>query len=292
MKAAALSLAGCRFSSPGEYLACLKKNLQAEKGKVQLVVLPAWLALLAAYRWGELGNPGTLAESLSAFLLLPGSWHEDFRQLHASLAADFSVYLVAGTDFLPGERGISHVACLFSPRGELAGYQEQLYLSRQERQWGLIRGDDARVFPTELGKVAMMVGTDAWYPEVGRILALKGAEIVCHCGAMEAAGENRWRQLAGMWQQVQQNQFFCVESQLVGRIAGTEFSAESLVHAPCEMTENYTGILSRGGTDGKPVAAVLANGLRKQVIAGYPLMELLNPAAYGELYGGRRENEF
>jgi predicted amidohydrolase len=278
MKAAALSLAGYKFASPREYLAGLAENLTA--GDIRLVVLPAYLALFLAYRCGELGNPASFPEALSLFFKLPRSWHDNFREMHACLAARLSAYLVSGTDFEPGEQGVWHTACLFSPRGELMGVQEQLFLSRQDKKWGLTRGNEAPVFETELGNLGLVVGTDAWYPEVGRILSLKGANILCHCGALPAAGENRWRQLAGMWQQVQQTQVFCVESQLVAEIAGTRFAAESVIHAPCEMTDGLTGVSGRGGLDGKPVTAVLDEAARQQVAEGYPLRSLLNPAAY------------
>ncbi len=164
------------------------------------------------------------------------------------------------------------------------GWQRQLFLSRAEREMGLVRGTDVKVFETGMGRVGIIVGTDAWYPEVGRVLALKGVDVVCHCGAL-ATGVNKWRQLAGIWQQVQQNQFFCVESQLAACITDKEFAAESLVHAPCEMTDGYEGILARGGLDGLPVTAELDQEKRRQVVDSYPLLKLLNFGAYGELCG-------
>ena len=88
-----------------------------------------------------------------------------------------------------------------------------------------------------------------------------------------------------MWQQVQQNQFFCLESQLTAAFAGIEFAAESMVHAPCEMTQGYTGILARGGSDGDPVEAELDFGQLREVVGGYPLLKLLNATAYMGLCG-------
>jgi predicted amidohydrolase len=59
------------------------------------------------------------------------------------------------------------------------------------------RGEELRVFNTELGKLGIVVYNDSWYPEVNRILALQDAEIICHPGALPEE-HNSCRQLAGM----------------------------------------------------------------------------------------------
>ena len=104
---------------------------------------------------------------------------------------------------------------------------------------GLARSTSAEVFATPFGTLGIIVGTDAWYPETGRILALSGAGLICH---RSRAGRNHtWLQFAGMWSQVQQNQFFCVESQLCTEIAGYRAGGNTLIHAPCEMTAGSSG---------------------------------------------------
>jgi predicted amidohydrolase len=249
-----------------------------------LLVFPAHLGLLLAFSCGDLGRPSSLAEAALSSFKLPLHWHEDFLDIQIQIARRLGAYLVPGSVLTPGRDGFSHSACLISPAGEVLGYQRQLFLSREERELGLARGNDAVIFETGAGRIGIIIGTDAWYPEVSRVLALKGAEVICHCGAL-IKGANRWRQLAGMWQQVQQNQFFCLESQLTASLAGAEFAAESLVHAPCEMTEGYTGILARNGENDELVVAELDFNKRLEVVAGYPLLNLLNPTAYMGLYG-------
>ncbi|HHZ00570.1 MAG TPA: carbon-nitrogen hydrolase family protein, partial [Tissierellia bacterium] len=155
--------------------------------------------------------------------------------------------------------------------------------------WGLARGTSTDVFDTPFGKLGIIVGTDAWYPETGRILALSGAGLICHPGALPEP-KHTWLQFAGMWSQVQQNQFFCVESQLCTEIAGWRAGGETLIHAPCEMTAAGSGILARGGEDGRPVTAELDDNRRREVISRYPLLKLLQPEAYSPIYpekGGR-----
>jgi predicted amidohydrolase len=284
MRAVAMSFVKADFCTGEGFFDYVLKTVPPgyDRGKF-LLVFPAHLGLLLAYRCGDLGRPSSLAEAIESSFKLPQHRHDYFMEIQKQIARRLGAYLVPGSVFTPGRNGFSHTASLISPTGEILGYQHQIFLSRDERKMGLTRGRDAEIFETDLGKLGIIIGTDAWYPEVGRVLALKGAEVVCHCGAL-IKGASKWRQLAGMWQQVQQNQFFCLESQLTAFFAGTEFEAESLVHAPCEMTEGYTGILARGSRDSELAAAELDFDKRLEVVGGYPLLKLLNPAAYMDLY--------
>ncbi|MBS4032557.1 MAG: carbon-nitrogen hydrolase family protein [Clostridiales bacterium] len=284
MRAAALSFAGSDFITRQGFKEHVYKTVPPGGDDELLLVFPQHLALLLAFRCKELGQPLSLAEAFAAFMKLPHSWHREYLNMQHEIARSLSAYLVPGSLWLQ-DGGIYSSSCLISPGGEMLGYQRQIFLSRQERELGLSRGEEAEVFETGIGRLGIIIGTDAWYPEVGRVLALKGAEVVCHCGAL-SAGENRWLQLAGMWQQVQQNQFFCVESQLAAEIAGQKFAAESLLHAPCEMTAGFEGILARGGLGGEPVSAELDKEKRLQVVNSYPLLKLLNPMAYEDMSGG------
>jgi predicted amidohydrolase len=69
-----------------------------------------------------------------------------------------------------------------------------------------------------------LAGNDARNPEVGRIMALQGADLRLHCGALEG-NQTCWLQTAAMWAQVQQNQVFAVEAQLSTTVAVSSFGA-------------------------------------------------------------------
>lgn len=283
MRVAALSFGDLDVMSAEGYQQYLRQKLAFLAGEQHcLTVLPGLAGLFLAFRFGVLGQVQCLNEAVHRVIESAESWEEGFEQIHREAAQSLSTWLVPGSLFVKENGRIYLETILISPGGDVAGRQRQTFLSRREKAWGLSRGTDFSVFETDLGRVGLILGTDAWYPETGRILGLKGADMVCHCGAVPAA-ENIWRQLAGMWQQVQQNQFFCVESQLCREFAGEAFQAKSLIHAPCEMTDGFTGILASGTDDGLPVTAVLDAQRRKRVIANYPLLKLLNPAAYGPL---------
>ncbi|MFW6270965.1 MAG: carbon-nitrogen hydrolase family protein, partial [Bacillota bacterium] len=54
--------------------------------------------------------------------------------------------------------------------------------------------------------------------------------------------ENPARQISGMWNQVQQNLFFAVESGFNGRLIDRFLWGNSFIHAPLEMTEEDNGL--------------------------------------------------
>ena len=327
MKAVSLNFSRGSFGTPKEYRIYLINLLKPYKNEENcLVVLPGYSGLLLALNSGTLGTTANFRETYQAYLELPASWHEDLLSLHIQTARQLSLFMVCGTDTLTMNAKKYIVSYLVSPQGKILGCQKQLFLSREERSLGISRGEDAEVFSTSLGKIGLMLGSDAYYPEVGRILALNGAEMVCHCGALpgeQTEIPNYWRQMTGMWPQVQQNQFFCVESQLLTTIAGRNFQGSSCILAPCEMTGDKSGFLAWGGSspgwlsreelsheklspavqtpeelesDGpglikparmiptsEPLEAHLNFEAREKVIKNYPLLKLLNPAAYGPL---------
>ncbi|MEW5785022.1 MAG: nitrilase-related carbon-nitrogen hydrolase [Bacillota bacterium] len=277
MRVAALSLAGVRLDGLSRYsedLAGLLRGLN-----VQLAVLPAHTGLLLAWHTGILAEAANFSEVFRLFQKKVSDWHSIFTELHGALAKETGVYLLAGTVLESDQGRFYQTAYLFNPRGEICGSQRQTHLNREERQLGLSRGTELALFSIEGISAGIISGTDCRHPETGRILALQGADILLHPGAMEA-GFNCWAQAAGVWAQVQQNQFWAVEAQLCAAIAGRSFAAESAVIGPCEATPALSGYLARGGAAAPAVSAALDQEARAKIKKSLPMLELLNPKAY------------
>jgi predicted amidohydrolase len=284
MRVVTLSFYGADFTTPAEYKSYISNQLAPflENDVSPLVVLPGLAGLYLAWRFGSLGQPNTPKGFYHTFNALSSHVREELNSLHRDIAKTNRCWLIPGTVPVTEAGALFHEARLITPEGELIGQQRQVFLSIQERSLGLSRSDDLYVFTADQVKLGILLHTDAFYPETGRILAAKGAQIVVHCGALPF-GDNRYVQLSGIWQQVQQNQFFAVESQLWADLAGNAFGAQSIIHAPCEMTSGYTGILNEGGNTAETVSAILDFEAREKVISGYSLLKLLNPIAYTPL---------
>lgn len=277
IRTAALSLAGLPVERPGDYAAALTSLL--EKLQVRLAVLPAHTSFLLCAAGGHLGEMRDFTGAFKIFMQKSTEWNEQYLQLHGSLARENELYLVAGTTVEEADGRFYHTSYLFGPDGKICGRQRQTHLSREERALGLSRGEELLLFDLSGMKTGIIVGTDARHPEVGRILALEGAALVIHCGAL-AAGRESAAQLAGIWAQVQQNQFWAVEAQLKGSICNRFFGAQCAVIGPCEVTPGLTGYLDREAAEKPFAAAEPAEADRQRIKSDYPLLSLLHPEAY------------
>jgi predicted amidohydrolase len=276
----ALSLSENSFSSPLEYEHSIEQIAGDAQIEADLLVLPAHSALLFAWNCGLIKKVSSFREAVSSYLEKCEEINGEFLNSHIKLAKSLNLYVISGTILEREGDKIYHTSTALNKKGRVSGKQRQTHLSALEQKLGICRGNELQVFNTDLGKIGIVVGNDSWYPEVSRILALQGADIICHPGALNADHSSSWRQLSGMWREVQQNQFFCVESQLTARIGGESFSAQSAVHAPCEMTEGKSGYLALGKTGQEWVSAHLDFSARERVINNYPLLSFLNREAY------------
>lgn len=277
MRVAAFSLAGLPVEEPRGYAAALSALLV--KLQVRLAVLPAHTSFLLCAARGCLGETGDFSDSYKLFMQESTRWNEEYLRLHSSLARENALYLVAGTTVEEAGGVFYHTSYCFGPDGEVRGWQRQTHLSREERALGLVRGEELRLFDLEGMKMGLIVGADALHPEVGRIFALEGADLVAHSGAL-AAGRDSMAQPARIWAQAQQNQFWAVEAQLKGSIRNRSFGAQSAVIGPCEVTPGATGYLDRATAKEPFALAELVEADRQKIKSEYPLLRLLRPEAY------------
>lgn len=175
---------------------------------------------------------------------------------HASrVAAELDTHVVAGPTVELSGGGHFIVAHVWGRDGALVGVQRQTHLSRVESESGFVRGDEISVFDIGGMSLGVVVGSDAWHPEVGRIMALRGVDLVAAVGVggafaevtpedgirddnrrnSAASGGHRWGGIDALWAQVQENQFWAVAT-----------GASSAVLAPCGITAGMTGYLSCG----------------------------------------------
>jgi len=255
--------------------------LQAARSGAGLVVLPAFCLQAAAG-----AGPAEVFTGNSPS-------RDELLQEALSIARDARCFLVPGTVVLPveeegkGSQGAAfrHVAWLISPDGDLVGEQAQTHTTAQEEASGLVRSDRLEVFPALGVKVGMLVGLDAWVPEVARILTLEGAVVLVAPLAMPAPYSEA-RQLAGVWQVVQQNQVFGIESCLVGEVGGTLYTGRSAVTAPCEAVPDESGFVVRAPSPEGSLTVMggMDSGAREETLAAYNVLEGLNIGLYRRVF--------
>lgn len=175
-----------------------------------------------------------------------------YVETYGELARTFGVTVVAPSAYVPDplDGVVRNVAAVFGPGGDLVGAQAKVILHHEDES--LVQaGTGWEVIPTEVGSLGLMVGGDVLFPEVGRLLASHGAEILIGMGACpDIALYNKLR--SGMLARMQDNQLFGLVSFMVGdNQLGTDkrapYVGKSAIFAPQELTPRYSGVLVEMG---------------------------------------------
>jgi deaminated glutathione amidase len=143
----------------------------------ELVVLPE----TATTGW----TPGVDAETLWGLVSdVPGPVTEPIQET----AGRLGVHVVLGTYERGGRRGTVHnTAVLVGPSGEVLGSYRKTHLFCGEDRAGggwATPGDRAAVVDTELARIGLTICFDGDFPELARVEAVLGAEVICRPSAL------------------------------------------------------------------------------------------------------------
>jgi predicted amidohydrolase len=115
---------------------------------------------------------------------VPGS----IVQPYLDVAAELGIHLVLGSYERGPERGVVYnAAVVIGPSGRLLGRYRKTHPfghERADRGGWVTPGEDTLVVDTELGKIGVIICFDGDYPELSRITAIQGAEIICRPSAL------------------------------------------------------------------------------------------------------------
>ena len=102
----------------------------------------------------------------------------DVLGLFQGLAIKYAVNIVAGSHYAEEDGHLVNVSYLCRRDGSV-DRQLKLHITPNERRWwGVRAGDAVNVFETDRGKVAISICYDVEFPEVARIAAMQGAQIL------------------------------------------------------------------------------------------------------------------
>lgn len=146
----------------------IKKAIQmADKVEADLLVLPELCT--TGYLFKNRNELEDLAESISE-----GETVKHFLNLSKKKKMNI-VFGMAEKD----ENGIFNSSVLITPQGNINTYRK-LHLFWEEKFLFTPGNKELEVFDVDDTKIGMMVCFDWIFPEVARVVALKGAEIICH----------------------------------------------------------------------------------------------------------------
>jgi predicted amidohydrolase len=101
-----------------------------------------------------------------------------YLEIFQRMSIKYDVNIIGGTQFTIEDGELFNVAYLFRRDGTIER-QYKLHVTPSERRWWGVRpGKTVRVFDTDRGKIAILVCYDVEFPEVARIAAAQGAQIL------------------------------------------------------------------------------------------------------------------
>lgn len=119
----------------------------------------------------EASRPGQAARQLAEFT-------PQYLELFTEMAVKYDVNVIGGSQFVVEHDTLYNIAYLFRRDGSI-GKQYKIHITPSERKWwGVSPGNRVEVFETDCGTVAIQVCYDIEFPELTRIAAQKGAQII------------------------------------------------------------------------------------------------------------------
>ncbi len=243
------------------------EEVMGSDGDVQLVIFPE--LAVNGYECGELYEQTSEAypdgESIKAM---------------AEQAKKHNVHIVFG--FVEkaekdGRTVLYNSAALIDSSGTPIGCYRKSHLVEGEETKYFEKGTEYDVYDTSIGKIGMMICWDTAYPEVARILALKGAEIIAVPTAWETEPN------PGDWEIVNSarsfdNVLYIASCNHVGTDRELNFFGRSMISGPLGRQ------LTVAGAEEEIIKADVDLALLPELREGYyVLLKDRNPETYDEL---------
>jgi predicted amidohydrolase/ribosomal protein S18 acetylase RimI-like enzyme len=116
-------------------------------------------------------RPGLAARQLAEFT-------PQYLDFFTEMAVKYDVNVIGGSQFVVEHDTLYNIAFLFRRDGSI-GKQYKIHITPSERKWwGVSPGDRVEVFETDCGVIGIQVCYDIEFPELSRIAAQKGAQII------------------------------------------------------------------------------------------------------------------
>ncbi len=119
----------------------------------------------------EPSRPGTAARALAEMT-------PRYLDLFRDLAVRYNVNVIGGSQFVVEEERLYNAAFLFRRDGSIERQLKIHVTPNESKWWGVRGGDRVGVFETDHGKIAIQVCYDVEFPELSRVAAHRGAQIV------------------------------------------------------------------------------------------------------------------
>ncbi len=226
----------------------LEARLEEGRAGAELLVLPeyACVELGAGLVGGEATDEATeLAAMVAAAPAILDAMRDAARRL--------GVWLLPGS--LPMRRADGAVvnrAPLIAPDGRMAVQEKRAMTRFETERWGVVRGEDPKVFDTPWGRIGVSICYDVEFPKHVRVQVQEGAWLILAPSCTDTvAGFNRVR--IGAQARAMENQCYVAITPTVGLAPWSAALDVNRGHAavfgPVDRGFPEDGVLARGALD-------------------------------------------
>jgi len=218
----ALGQISCRVGDKRHNVETMKRIIKhAKKRKANLVAFP------------ELALTGYVVRDRAYELAEPVPNGQSVRQME-EIARKENTHIIFGTIERSAKASavLHNTAVLIGPKGYIGKYQK-MYLPTHsvfEEKRYFRPGYQTPVFETEIGKLGMIICYDVYFPEVTRVLTLKGAKLIVCISASPSVRKGFFETLTAA--RAIENTVFIAFVNLAGIEDGLQFWGGSRIIAP------------------------------------------------------------
>ncbi len=174
---------------------------------------------------------------------------EQYKTLFQERARTRGQIIVAGSHLERHQDRYYNVAHIFTPDGRDIAHKKT-HIFPAESQWKTLEGDEVEVWELGPAKVGLAVCYEAEIPEVCRILAVKGAEIIL-CPSFTFAEPGFWRVRHCAQARCIENQIYFVHCCTIGHPGAPlpDGFGRSSILSPCDVLWPANGIVAEAETN-------------------------------------------
>jgi predicted amidohydrolase len=264
----ALAQISCKVGDKESNLKTMEQTIsQAKEKGANLIIFP------------ELALTGYVCRDLVYELAEPVPNGPSIRQI-AKTAKRQNVHVIFGMieSSTKAEAVIHNTAVLVGPKGFIGKYQK-MYLPTHsvfEEKRYFRPGYQTPVFETDTGKIGLIICYDIFFPEITRVMRLKGAQLIACISASPSIRRGFFEVLTAA--RAMENTVFVTYTNLVGIEDGLQFWGGSRVIAP------NGNIIAQAKYDEEDVITAKINySDMKKVEAFVPTLRDLRPELFSTL---------
>ncbi|MDM4771756.1 carbon-nitrogen hydrolase family protein [Solimonas sp. SE-A11] len=183
---------------------------EAAARQARLLVFPEYASMELASLLGPALRADLHGQIAAMQDLLP-RW----QALHARLARELGVYLVAGSFPVREGDAYRNRVFLFAPDGGMQHQDKQMMTRFEREQWDIGAGIGLKIFDTALGRIGVCTCYDVEFPLIARAMVEAGADLLLAPSCTDTlAGYHRVR--IGAQARALENQCYVIQAPLVG----------------------------------------------------------------------------